>query len=136
MDRLWIVGEGEVRPYEDDMDAYRTLILKGAKASNSTKPEKQPKQSQAERRKKAAEQRKVFAPLRKEILQIEKEMEGLKERIEKIDVKLSTPGIFENHPTDAEKLTKMRVTTENAMSEKEALWMERSEVYELETSGR
>ena len=136
VDRLWIVGDGEVRPYEDDMDAYRTLILKGTKASNSSKAEKQPKQSQAERRKKAAEQRKAFAPLRKEILQIEKEMGDLKEKIDKIDVKLSTPAIFENHPVDAEKLTKMRVTTENAITEKEALWMERSEVYELETSGR
>ena len=135
VDRLWIVGEGQVRPYEDDMDAYRTLILKGAKASNSSKSEKPPKQSQAERRKKAAEQRKTFAPLRKEILQIEKEMQGLQEKMDKIDVKLATPGLFENQPDDAEKLSKMRSATENALAEKEALWMKRSEVYESETRG-
>ena len=28
-DRLWLVGNGTVKPFDDDLDAYRRLVLEG-----------------------------------------------------------------------------------------------------------
>ena len=40
-DRLWLVGDGTVRPYEGDMDDYRALLIErarpAAKADAATK---------------------------------------------------------------------------------------------------
>ncbi|MCP5939849.1 ABC transporter ATP-binding protein, partial [Klebsiella pneumoniae] len=35
MDRLWLVRDGAVAPYDGDLDAYRSLVLADAKAERS-----------------------------------------------------------------------------------------------------
>ena len=78
MDRLWLVADGKVTPFDGDMDDYKRYVIAGpdqgergaAKADDA-------KLTNADRRRLAAERRAQLAPLRKRIQGIEAEMEKL-----------------------------------------------------------
>src|SRR5690606_5910 len=64
-DRLWLVNQGTVRPYEGDLDDYRALTTGGA-SRNREKREAE-KASKADRRREAARRRAALEPLAREI---------------------------------------------------------------------
>src|SRR5690606_27985691 len=67
-DRLWLVANGTVAPYDSDIDDYRRLVIDG----NRSAPAKPGAADIGlERRKAAADKRARAAPLRKEIKQTE-----------------------------------------------------------------
>ncbi|MEM7291030.1 MAG: ABC-F family ATP-binding cassette domain-containing protein, partial [Pseudomonadota bacterium] len=82
MDRLWLVHDGKVGPYEDNMASYRKLVLSSARktgASNdSAKTTPSPKLGT---RKQAAQKRTELAPLKAKILEKEKQIQKLEEAI-------------------------------------------------------
>ena len=67
-DRLWLVNEGTVRPFDGDMDDYRQLVLSGEldPAQRRDGAPASPPQKPNERRV-AAERRAALAPLRKQL---------------------------------------------------------------------
>jgi ATP-binding cassette subfamily F protein 3 len=55
-DRLWLVGEGTVAPYDGDLDDYRRLVLgRDAKANGGATPDN--RVSRTDQRRAAAEKR-------------------------------------------------------------------------------
>jgi len=79
-DRLWLVGDGTVAPFDGDMEDYRILAVsreRGEKPSGTASAD--PKREQ---RRAAAERRKAMAPLKKRIDAAETEVTRLeKERV-------------------------------------------------------
>ncbi|MBS0241198.1 MAG: ABC-F family ATP-binding cassette domain-containing protein, partial [Proteobacteria bacterium] len=73
-DRLWIVRNGTVRPYDGDMESYRADLLaeRGVKTRAAAGSQSESKASRADQRRDAAERREKLAPLRKAMQSAEK----------------------------------------------------------------
>ncbi|RUT25555.1 glycosyl transferase family 1 [Asaia sp. W19] len=106
-DRLWLVDDGTITPFDDDMDGYRNwLVERARKAASDTRTEGDSENAgRKEVRRDRAEQRKALAPLRKEAKAAEHLMEQLgKERL-KIEARLADPALYEK--SDSGEITKL-----------------------------
>lgn len=121
VDRLWLVRDGTVQPFDGDLDDYRKIVLAGSgPAPTSAKTEKQaePKSAVASRSETKA--------LAKKVAEIEQTMERLRGDIDKIDRILAQPGYFEAHPDSAAQAAKTRAAREKQLAEAEEAWLEAS----------
>ncbi|MFC0218389.1 ABC-F family ATP-binding cassette domain-containing protein [Pseudochelatococcus lubricantis] len=122
VDRLWLVNNGSVKPYDGDMDDYRRLVLAGdapatRAAASGSGGEK------ADRRRNAARTRVALAPLRKRIETLEARMDKLADGIAKIDAALAAPDTFSKNPEKAAELAKMRADAATALAQAEEEWL-------------
>ncbi len=130
-DRLWLVADGGVAPYDGDMEDYRRLILQGPDAEKKArKEEEDDKGSAQERRREAAEKRHLLKPLRQKIEAAEKEMSRLQDKIVKLDEALADPEFFTREPDRATKFAKERAYCEKKLVKTEEEWLELSAEYE------
>jgi ATP-binding cassette subfamily F protein 3 len=130
-DRLWLVADGGVAPYDGDMEDYRRLILQGPDAvKKARKEEEDDKGSAQERRREAAEKRHLLKPLRQKIDAAEKEMSRLQDKIGKLDEALADPEFFTREPDRATKFAKERAYCEKKLVKTEEEWLELSAEYE------
>ena len=79
-DRLWLVADGTVTPFEDDLDDYRKLVLDGAPAGK--RPRNDSRNGAQDRRKAGADKRAQSAPLRKKIKETELLIAKLQKELE------------------------------------------------------
>ncbi len=147
MERLWIVSDGKVGPYDEDLDTYRKKVLKDAKtkrkehilevapdiaepevAQEIAEPVEPPKPKLP--KKDREELKKELAPLKAKITEKEKQIQKLNEAIEKLDSSLATPGLFQNHPEKGEKFSKQRVEADEMLAKVEEAWLELTTEYD------
>ncbi|MGN6305668.1 MAG: ABC-F family ATP-binding cassette domain-containing protein [Mesorhizobium sp.] len=127
-DRLWLVKDGTVAPYDGDLDDYKTLVT-GVSANSREKREAE-KASKADRRREAAARRAALEPLAKEIRTTEGLMERLRKRIDTIEDQLADPALYEKDPVGATRLAKERSDLSGQLSRHEEKWLEMSAEYE------
>jgi ATP-binding cassette, subfamily F, member 3 len=136
VDRLWLVHDGGVEPYDDDLDAYRRLILKGPvkteSAANGENPSK-PALSGREKRKLAAARRTEFAPLKKKINDLERLIEKTQSEINVIETEMTKPDVLDDSAKIA-ALSKTRAELEIKVATIEEDWMRLSAEYEDATA--
>ncbi|MEO1492112.1 MAG: ABC-F family ATP-binding cassette domain-containing protein [Pseudomonadota bacterium] len=134
-DRLWLVRDGKVAPYEDDMDAYRRLLLGQA----APKPPKEAKPAKAEPTKTAPkknltrEEKKALAPLKADLRTCEERLEKIERMLQQVDFKLADPALYNGPPGRIETLQKKRAEILDAQERAEDLWMTAQE--RLEAAG-
>jgi ATP-binding cassette subfamily F protein 3 len=129
-DRLWLVQDGTVAPYEGDIEDYRRMVL----GRNDDRPAQQKPAkavSQKDQRKGAAERREALAPLRKKIKDAERWIEKLRAEIQELDGQLAAPDLYTRDPGKAAALNKRRAEKVESFGRAESAWLELSE--ELET---
>jgi ATP-binding cassette subfamily F protein 3 len=132
-DRLWLVADGRVNPYDGDMEDYRRLILQGPEAAQKARSraeEEADKASAQEKRREAAQKRSQLKPLKQKIEAAEKEMARLQEKIVKLDEALADPEFFQREPDRATKFAKERAFCEKKLVKTEEDWLELSAEYE------
>ncbi len=123
-DRLWLVKDGTVKPYEEDLQAYRKLLLTSDKPAGS-KSKSKPKPAA----KKAS--RDDIQALRSEVKKSEQRVVKINEMAEKLAKKLADPTLYED-----EKLGEMAVwqkkyaEVRDAQDRAEELWMKALEKLE------
>ncbi|EDQ04738.1 putative ABC transporter ATP-binding protein YheS [Sulfitobacter indolifex] len=118
-DRLWLVSNGTVKPYEDDLEAYRKMLLTPEKPV-SKNPSKQPKEAPKPKR---ASRDEVLA-LRSEVRKAEARMEKINEMRDKLAKKLADPALYEDVKTgELEVWNKKYAEVMDALHRAEALWM-------------
>ncbi|MEQ1938670.1 ABC-F family ATP-binding cassette domain-containing protein [Mesorhizobium sp. CN5-321] len=127
-DRLWLVKDGAVNPYDGDLDDYKTLVT-GVSVNSREKREAE-KASKADRRREAAARRAAFEPLAKEIRATEGLMDRLRKRIDTIEDQLADPALYEKDPVGATRLAKERSDLSGQLSRNEERWLEMSAEYE------
>ncbi|RLQ87649.1 ABC-F family ATP-binding cassette domain-containing protein [Notoacmeibacter ruber] len=132
-DRLWLVHDGTVAPYEGDMEDYKALILSLNRTSKGEKSK--PSQSKAEIRREAAKKREELKVLAKKIKEFESLMGKAQKRIQAIEAELAEGDIYESDPARATKLAKERSDASVKLAETEAAWLEASESYETSVNG-
>ncbi|SMC92872.1 ATP-binding cassette, subfamily F, member 3 [Primorskyibacter flagellatus] len=118
-DRLWLVSNGTVKPYEDDLDAYRRLLLSGDKPAKSTPPK--PKRAPRE----------TVLTLRAEVRKCEERLEKLQQMQTKLSEKLADPKLYEDHmASDLAVWNGKFAEVEKALARAESLWLAAQEKLE------
>ncbi len=130
-DRLLLVADGTVQPFEGDLDDYRQFLLTGDNRPTQIVVAKDERQNKAEARRDAAEKRKALKPLKEKADQEERQVEALNAEIRKYDTALSDPLIFTKDPAKATAVSKKRAEAARKLKAAEDRWMRSSEEYEM-----
>ena len=131
-DRLLLVADGTVAPYDGDLDDYRRFLLDRARAERAgAKGDSiDAGPSRKDQRRAAAEARATLAPLKKKASDAESQVNKLSEEKRKIEAKLADPALYSG-PSD--KLQKLQIdlgAVEKKLAAAEESWLEVLEAYE------
>lgn len=152
VDRLWLVNDGTIKPFEGDLDEYTKLILEKARAdrkaaavahraeqaangdtskveSGASEVESTPSEIESgltpqERRRLAAEARAKVLPFKKKIQDLESKVQKLNDKIASIDLKLGDASLYEKAPDKAQSLVKERGQAAKDLETIEMDWMD------------
>ncbi len=119
-DRLWIVKDGTVRPYDQDLDAYRQMLLEPDKPARKEARQAAPKA--------AKPSRDAILALRSEVRKCEARVQKIEEMRDKLAKKLADPALYE----DAQKnqlatWNKKYAEVMDGLEKAEALWLQAQE---------
>ena len=133
MERLWLVKDGTVKPYDGDMDDYRNDILGISKPKEVKQAQKDnsPTKSKNDQRKASAEKRAELAPLRKQIQEQEALMERLQKLIARLDETLADPELYTKSPDKAAEKAKERADAVSRLADSESRWLKLSDEYDI-----
>jgi len=90
-DRLWLVADGTVRPFEGDLQDYERQVLDGGGSRNETRSGEPQSGSRRTARRLAAERRRELEPLRQAARRAEEKITRLTQEREALDRALATP---------------------------------------------
>ncbi|MGW9230694.1 ABC-F family ATP-binding cassette domain-containing protein [Pseudorhizobium sp. NPDC055634] len=136
VDRLWLVNEGTVKPFEGDMEEYRDLIIAaGRKKDDKPQGASDEPANRAEQRKANAERRASLAPLKKKINEIESVTAKLEKLIQQLDAELADPVLYEKAPAKAAEKARQRGEAAAKLANAEEQWLELSAEYEEAMAG-
>lgn len=134
-ERLWLVRDGTVGPYDGDMDSYRKLILQrrgkamseeAKSAETASAPADKILEASEDSRKDRALNRAAQAPIRKRVKQLEVVMKRAAEAIETLNSQL-TEAANANNGTRITKLSVKKSEFERRLVEVEEEWLELNE---------
>jgi ATP-binding cassette subfamily F protein 3 len=134
VDRLWVVRNGTVAPYDGDLESYRAESLAAARQAAKTgsggdRPA-EAKKSREEERRQTAQRRAELAPLKKQMTDLEKRVHDLQKKMTTIDARLADHTLYEREPDKARALTLDRAALLKDLKTAEDAWFEASLAYE------
>jgi len=131
-DRLWVVRDGTVAPYDGDIDAYRTQLLaeRGAGTRRPAKGGETARNARADQRRANADKRANLAPLKKAMLATEKTVEAIIAEIARLDQLLADPQLYVRDAERAQSAGIERGQLVKRLAQAEEEWLEASEAYE------
>ncbi len=134
-ERLLVVAEGTVVPFEGDLEDYRRQVLgeRGGAKGDTGRPAKgaePPRAARADIRRAAAEKRQELAPLRRKITGLETNIAHITAELARLDSALAEPGLFARDPREAAALAKTRADSASALKRLEEDWLELSAAFE------
>ena len=130
VDRLLLVANGGVAPFEGDMDDYRRLIMQGRDTGERRADGEARAPSAQERRRDAAERRAALAPLRKKIKDTEALIEKLQKEIATLDAALADGALYVKDVARATKLARDRAEAARKLASAEESWLDLSADHE------
>ena len=114
-DRLWLVANGRVAPYEGDLDSYRATLL-------GARPEKPSKDKPAPTAPRPSHDE--IKEIRAELRRAEARVEKIMEMHEKLSVKLADPALYEAAKASELAQWQAKFTeVEEGLARAEALWV-------------
>ncbi|HLJ51985.1 MAG TPA: ABC-F family ATP-binding cassette domain-containing protein [Rhizomicrobium sp.] len=126
-DRLLLVANGEVRPFDGDLDDYRRYLLSGD-AAPAREPEAKAAKESA--RRDGAEKRRQLRPLKDKLEAAEHQIAELNIEIAKCDKSLADPLLFAKDPARGKAVSKKRAEAIKKLETLEARWLKMQEEYE------
>jgi ATP-binding cassette subfamily F protein 3 len=130
-DRLWLVADGSVTPFDGDLDDYRLLVLGRTRDDDNARAGKpDARRPRSEARRAAAERRAELAPLKRRITAIEADMGKLQVRVGEIDRTLADPQLYARDPARVATLARERADAAAALAAAEEQWLALSAEYE------
>ncbi len=119
-DRLWLVKDGHVAPYDGDLESYRTLLLTGdAKQAPANKP------ARPKAKRPSIDQ---IKELRSEVRKCEARVAKIEDMREKLAAKLADPALYEDARVgELETWNKKYAEVMEGLDRAEALWMAAAE---------
>ena len=123
-DRLWLVSDGTVKPFDDDLEAYRAFLLRSDKPVGKA-PRAAPKPA-----------RRDISTLRSAVRKSEERIAKLNDMRDKLANKLADPELYQD-----DKVAEMQVWQRKyaevmeALDRAEALWLKDSEALDAASEG-
>jgi ATP-binding cassette subfamily F protein 3 len=144
-ERLWLVADGGVKPFDGDLDDYRRQVLgrgagggssaSGGDGSDPDSAAGAARPSRAELRRAAAERRGELAPLKRRIDELDRTIAQLARTIGRIDASLADPQLYGRDPSRLATLGKERADAAAALAAAEDEWLALSSEYENAMAG-
>ncbi len=126
-DRLWLVSDGHVTPYEGDLDAYRDFLLAGPAKPAREKPAAKPKPRAS---------RDEVTALRSELRKCEQRIEKLEAMRGKLATKLADPELYEDsRQGDLRVWQSKYAEVMEGLDRAESLWVAAQEKLDAATAG-
>lgn len=130
-DRLWLVADGQVNPFDGDVADYRRLVVEGPRRrKNAAAKSDNQKAIAQDRRRSSAERREQIAPLRKKIKETETLIGKLQKQIQTLESRLGDTRLYESGGTDATEHARARSDAMKSLVEAEEQWLHLSAKYE------
>ncbi|MDT0683587.1 ABC-F family ATP-binding cassette domain-containing protein [Roseicyclus sp. F158] len=123
-DRLWLVADGRVKPYDGDLEDYRKMLLgEGGKAAE----EKPAKPAPAKKRVSQA----VLQDLKADVKKSEARMAKLAEMRDELARRLGKPEVYEDHMASKREVWQTKYgEVMDALDKAESLWLAAAEKLE------
>jgi ATP-binding cassette subfamily F protein 3 len=133
-DRLWLVRDGAVIPYDGDLESYNVELLARSRGRNKDDPapgkQNTAARTRQDERRAAATARAELAPLKKKIDAYEREIEDISRKIARLDHALAQDGLYDEQVERALEYMRDRGSLAKNLGEIEILWLEAFERYE------
>jgi ATP-binding cassette subfamily F protein 3 len=133
-DRLLLVANGGVEPFDGDLDDYRRFLLSGDNTPTQ-REEPAPRINKEDARREAAERRRQLKPLKEKVEIAEHQIADLTAEIKKYDAALSDPLLFTRDPQKGNAVSKKRADAARKLQAAEARWLAVNEEYESAMAG-
>jgi ATP-binding cassette subfamily F protein 3 len=133
-DRLLLVANGGVEPFDGDLDDYRRFLLSGDNTPKQ-REEPAPRINKEDARREAAERRRQLKPLKEKVEIAEHQIADLTAEIKKYDAALSDPLLFTRDPQKGNAVSKKRADAARKLQAAEARWLAVNEEYESAMAG-
>ncbi len=128
-DRLLLVANGRVAPFDGDLDDYRRFLLANEPIP-VTHTASEVKQSKEDVRRESAERRRRLKPLKDKIDAAEHHIAALTAEIAKLDGALADPLLFVHDPAKGKSVSKKRADAARKLAAAETSWLRAQEEYE------
>jgi ATP-binding cassette, subfamily F, member 3 len=134
-ERLWLVADGKVTPFEGDLDDYEAYVLGRAGLPGAIATDRFPlaadvAPSRADERRAAAEKRASLGPLKRKADQAEKAAAMQSSEIGRLESALADPKLYARDPAQVTALTRKLADARKALATAEASWLAALEEYE------
>ena len=118
-DRLWLVKDGSVTPYTEDLEAYRRMLLAGEDdVKTAAKPVEKPKKAS----------RDEITALRAEVRKCEERVAKLNEMRDRLATKLADPALYEkDRAGERETWQKKYAEVMEGLDRAETMWLSAQE---------
>ncbi|MDT3686189.1 MAG: ABC-F family ATP-binding cassette domain-containing protein [Pseudorhodoplanes sp.] len=130
VERLWLVANGDVVPFDGDLDEYQRRVLSDRRSNGKTDKAANGNSSKADARRNSAQKRSELAALRKRVSQAEAATQKLGEEIARLDAALADPNLFTSDPAKGAALSKARAEAGVKLAAAEQDWLEASDALE------
>jgi ATP-binding cassette subfamily F protein 3 len=139
VDRLWLIADGTVQPFNGDLDDYSSWLRERAKEPKVSKDQHfqidQKKQGQKKNKKEmrqdAANKRKANSELRKRVQELEKRLQQLTSKRQQIISRLGDNDTYELSTSDLKQIIFEKEKVDIKITEIEGDWLQASEMLEL-----
>ncbi|MGE5271325.1 MAG: ABC-F family ATP-binding cassette domain-containing protein [Thiohalocapsa sp.] len=134
-DRLWLVEDGTVRPFDDDLEGYRRRLL-AREEPPTVNGGRSDGDGRRSGRREAAERRVALQPLRRTARAAEQNAARLAAEQQALDRKLASPDAFQGRREALADALKRRAEVARLLAEAEAEWLAaETAIEELERAG-
>ncbi len=123
VDRLWLVADGTMRPFDGDVADYSRLVLGAAAPRDSRRKEEASPRPVAAGRREGARPRRDLGPLRREIVATEQKMQRFQDLLRRIDEALARTDGTASNSAKVVDLAQKRGELETALLAAEETWL-------------
>ena len=129
VDRLWLVAEGTVRPFDGDIDDYTRQVLDQARGGRRARAGQK-----ANGRATGDAGRQQATKLLKKVREIDSRLAEINEKIGILDRALADEGLYAQDPKQARKFSGLRAELQGELERLEHHWLEAQSALEAEQS--
>jgi ATP-binding cassette subfamily F protein 3 len=130
-DDFYLVDQGQVLPFDGDLDDYTNWILKGDKITSNESDTLAIKPHRKNTKRLEAEFRQATQPLRKTIQQCEKVMAQLHKKLQLVEQQLSDTDIYSaENKSQLKQILTEQASHKSSLEEAEMLWLDSQEQLE------
>jgi len=133
VDRLLLVADGGVQPFDGDIEDYKKYVLERAGADR--RGGGSGTGNAGAKRKNAAQRREELAPLKKRIKEAEDTLAKLQKQLAKVETELADPTLFQRNAPRGAYLSKSLSDTTKAIAMTEEEWLLLTSEYDEAMAG-